>query len=57
LASASEDEGQDGLDEAGGSVWAAADLAEDLPALELGVGPLAGTALAGVGGVHSSLVA
>jgi hypothetical protein len=57
LALASEDEDQDSLDQAGGSVWAAADPAEDLPALELGVGPLARSTLAGVSGVHGLLVA
>ena len=57
LASASKDEDQDGLDEAGGAVWVAADRAEDLPAHELGVGALAGTALTGVRSVDLALVA
>lgn len=57
LASANKDENQDGLDQVGGAVWTAADLAEDLPALEVGVGPLARAALAGVGGVDLALVA
>ncbi len=54
--SASEDEDQDGLDQAGGAVRAAADLAEDLPALEVGVGALTGSALAGVSGARRLLV-
>ena len=49
--SAGEDERLDGLDEGGGAVGAAADLAQDLPALQLGVGALARPAHAGVGGV------
>jgi hypothetical protein len=57
LVSAGVDEDEDGLDEVGGSVGAAADLAEDPPGLELGVGSLTGSALTGVGGVHLSLVA
>lgn len=40
-----------------GAVWAAADLAQDHPALELGVCPLARAALAGVGGVDQLLAA
>jgi hypothetical protein len=50
------DEDQDGLDEFRGAVWAAADLAEDLPGLELGVGSFARTAEAGVCGVDLALV-
>jgi hypothetical protein len=57
LASASQNEDQDGFDQAGGAVWAAADLAEDAPALQLGVRPLARAALAGVCGVDLALVA
>src|SRR5690349_12384333 len=57
LASASQDEDQHGLDQAGGSTRAAADLAQDPPALELGVSPLAGAALTGVRGVDLALVA
>ena len=56
LRSASVDEDEDGLHEIGGSVRAAADPAENLPAFELGVGPLARSALAGVRGVHRLLV-
>jgi hypothetical protein len=37
LALAGVDDDQDGLDEVGGPVWAAADLAEVPPGLELGV--------------------
>jgi hypothetical protein len=55
LGSANVDEDEDGLDEVGGSVGAAADLAEDLPVLELGVGALTGSALTGVGGVDRLL--
>ncbi len=51
LASTSVDEDHHGFDQVGGAVGAAADLAEDLPALELGVGSLTGSALAGVRGV------
>lgn len=49
LASAGVDEDQDGLDQVGGAAWAAADLAEDAPGLELGVGSLAGSAAPGRG--------
>ena len=38
--SADEDEGLNGVDQLGGPSWAAADLAEDPPVLQLGVGPL-----------------
>jgi len=51
LASASEDENQNRLDQAGGPTRTAADLAQDAPALELGVRPLPGTTLASVSGV------
>jgi hypothetical protein len=57
LASASQDEDQDGLDQSGGSERTAADLAEDAPALELGVRAFARATLAGVGGVDLALVA
>jgi hypothetical protein len=57
LASASKDEHLDGVDQCGGAVWAAADLAEDLPALEHRVRPLTRAALRGVSGVHLPLVA
>jgi hypothetical protein len=57
LASASQDEDQDGFDQAGGAVWAAADLAEDAPALELGVRAFARAALASVSGVDLALFA
>jgi hypothetical protein len=57
LRSASVDEDEDGLDEVRGPVRAAADLAKDLPVLELRVGALTGSALPGVGGVRRLLVA
>lgn len=47
----------DGVDEVGGLGRAGADPAEDFPALELGVGAFAGSALAGVGGSFHSFVA
>ena len=52
-----QDEDQDDVDQAGGLIWAAADLAQDLPALELSVRPLARAALAGIGGVDEFLAA
>ncbi len=57
LAIVSENEDQYGLDEAGGSVWAAADLAEDLTVLELGVGPLTRAELAAMRCADLALVA
>ncbi|MDT7579470.1 MAG: hypothetical protein QOK35_734 [Pseudonocardiales bacterium] len=50
------DQDLDGVDEVGGPGGAGADPAEDLPALELGVGAFAGSALAGMGGVDVFLV-
>jgi hypothetical protein len=55
--SASKDERLDGLDEGGCAAGAGADLAEDLPVLDLGVGLLARSVLLGVGGVDVLLVA
>src|SRR4051794_20615571 len=55
LASACEDEDLHGVDQCGGPVGAAADLAQDLPALQDRVGPLAGSALSSVGGVDLAL--
>ena len=40
--SAGEDEGLDGVDQGGRLGWAGADLAEDLPVLQFGVGAFAG---------------
>lgn len=51
------DDHEDGLGQAGGPLRATAGSAEDLPALELGVGPLTGSARAGAGGVGRSPVA
>jgi cytochrome c oxidase subunit 1 len=56
LMSASVDEDDDGLDQVGDAARAAADLAQDTPGLELGVGSLARSALAGVRGVDRLLV-
>jgi hypothetical protein len=56
LASASEDEGLDGVDQAGRLAGARADPPQDFPALELGVCAFAGAAEPGVGGVDLLLV-
>jgi hypothetical protein len=56
LGSASEDEDLDDVDGLGGPGRAGANPAKDVPALELGVGTLAGPALAGVGGVDVLMV-
>ena len=57
LRSAGVDEDEYGLDQIGGPVWAAADLAQDLPGFELGVRAFTRAALTGVGGVDRLLVA
>jgi len=53
---ADEDQGLHGLDQGGRPAEAGADLAQDLPALQLGGGPLAGAALTGMRGVDLFLV-
>jgi hypothetical protein len=55
LASASEDEDLDGVDQRGGPMRAAADLAQDLPALQHSVRPFTRPALSRVGGVDLTL--
>ena len=56
LGSAGKDEDLDGVDERGGAGRAAADLAQNLPALQLRVCSLTRPAHAGVGGVDLLLI-